>query len=358
MCDTLARIGAAGTLFAKNSDRPRDEVQLLVWSPPRPAGGDLRTQYLTIPDAGAHGVLLSQPTWLWGAEHGVNEHGVAIGNEKVHARRPLVDERALIGMDLVRLGLERGRTADDALDAIVTLLERHGQGGSCMPAADDPYDSSFLIADPTGGWVLETYGRRWAATPIGDGRSISNRYSIGTEWTRAAADIAPGTSTLDWHDVRVDSRGADHRLAATGACVAGADALDPATVVAAMRDHGNGPWGRPGDTDAPHPPPTERGDDHRGVTVCMHGAWAATTTASMVAWLPRDEAPIVWACLGSPCVGTYERIDDLASPPASLTDPAVWHEAAARRDAVEADPAELVPIAAGRITAEAEAFST
>ena len=85
MCDTFARTGPAGTLFAKNSDRPRNEAQVVRWHPPRPAGASLHTQYLTIDDAPTHGVMLSQPTWLWGAEHGVNEHGVAIGNERVWA---------------------------------------------------------------------------------------------------------------------------------------------------------------------------------------------------------------------------------------------------------------------------------
>ncbi|MDW3220332.1 MAG: hypothetical protein R8F63_17115 [Acidimicrobiales bacterium] len=357
MCDTLARVGPDGTIFAKNSDRPRDEVQLLVWSPGRPAGGEMRTQYLTLPDPGAHGVLLSQPTWLWGAEHGVNEHGVAIGNERVYARRSLDDEPALIGMDLVRLGLERGATADEALAAMVELLEAHGQGGSCRQDTNDPYDSSFLITDAHGGWVLETCGRSWAAMPIGAGTSISNRYSIGDSWTRASADVPAGTSTHDWHDDRVDLRRADHRLAATRSCVAHTDGLDPATAVSALRDHGRGRWGRPGTADHPHPPPTEAGDDFSGFTVCMHGDWAATTTASMVVSLPRAGAPTVWACAGSPCVGTYRRIDDLAAPPAELTDADAWKRAAARRDAVEQDPGRLAAIAAGRVDDERAAFA-
>ena len=37
----------------------------------------------TIADAGACAFVGSHPTWLWGVEHGVNEHGVAIGNEKI-----------------------------------------------------------------------------------------------------------------------------------------------------------------------------------------------------------------------------------------------------------------------------------
>ncbi len=84
MCDTLCAPGPRGMVFAKNSDRPPGEVQI-AWPFGRraSAGCTLRTQYLTIGDTGAHAAFLSCPTWLWGAEHGVNEYGVAIGNERV-----------------------------------------------------------------------------------------------------------------------------------------------------------------------------------------------------------------------------------------------------------------------------------
>ncbi len=130
MCDTLCLLRDQGSLFAKNSDRPVTERQLLNAYPARAAGGSVETQYLTIDDTGAIPVVLSQPTWLWGAEHGVNACHVAIGNEKIWATAdPYAAAPALIGMDLVRLGLERGRRADEAIDVMTSLLERHGQGG-------------------------------------------------------------------------------------------------------------------------------------------------------------------------------------------------------------------------------------
>ena len=83
----------------------------------------MRTQYLSIGDTGAHATFLSCPTWLWGAEHGVNEHGVAIGNERVSTIHDAAGAKpALIGMDLVRLGLERARSAEEALEAMAELL--------------------------------------------------------------------------------------------------------------------------------------------------------------------------------------------------------------------------------------------
>ena len=108
MCDTLCVPTADGMLFAKNSDRPPNEAQVVESYAARPGGGSLQTQYLTIPDADAAALVGSRPTWLWGLEHGVNEHGVAIGNEKIWTiDDPRAAPPALIGMDLVRLALER-----------------------------------------------------------------------------------------------------------------------------------------------------------------------------------------------------------------------------------------------------------
>ncbi len=113
MCDTLCVRTGDGMLFAKNSDRHPDEAQVVEWHAARGATGTLATQYLRIADADAYAFLGSRPTWLWGVEHGVNEHGVAIGNEKIWTvDRPHDHPAALLGMDLVRLGLERARSAD------------------------------------------------------------------------------------------------------------------------------------------------------------------------------------------------------------------------------------------------------
>ena len=100
----------------------------------------------------------------------MNEHRVAIGNEAVFSRDDASQAPpALIGMDLVRLGLERGRDALGALDVITELLGAEGQGG--VGDTDGlAYWSSFMIADPTSAWILETTGRSWAARPVVGGR--------------------------------------------------------------------------------------------------------------------------------------------------------------------------------------------
>ncbi len=356
MCDTLCAIRPAGTLFAKNSNRPSSEPQLIEALASRTGGGQLRTQYLDLRDAGALSMLGSRPDWLWGLEHGVNEHRVAIGNEKVWTTLdPAKEPEALIGMDLVRLGLERGATADEALDAMTSLLAEHGQGGVGNRTLGEAYFSSFIIADPQAAWVLETSGRSWVAAPVTETAAISNRLTVHDEWTRSSPDIAAGTDWDGFRPADMDTTQADVRLAASRACLAAAPpaGLTPAALAAHLRDHGEGPWGAPGDPGtAPSPLPS-------GFSICWHARRFENTNSSMIADLPADpEAPLrAWVTPGSPCVGIYVPVFPPDAVPAALADPVTWHAFAALRDRVEADSSALAPIRAAFAPLEAELWS-
>ena len=68
------------------------------------------------------------------------QHGLCVGNEAVwtkEANAEDINER-LLGMDLVRLALERSKTAPEAVSVITQLLETYGQ----VKAQD--YSLSFL----------------------------------------------------------------------------------------------------------------------------------------------------------------------------------------------------------------------
>jgi dipeptidase len=67
-----------------------------------------------------------------------------------------------------RLGLERGTTAKEALDVIVSLLEEHGQGGNYYEDANSchSFQSAYLLVDRDEAWALETVGKYWAAEKI------------------------------------------------------------------------------------------------------------------------------------------------------------------------------------------------
>ncbi|RMF45349.1 MAG: hypothetical protein D6755_08210, partial [Anaerolineae bacterium] len=205
MCDTLVVTPEASqthvTLFGKNSDREPNEAQYLFHAPAQehPPDSTLQCTYITIPQARrTHAVLLSRPFWIWGAEMGVNEHGVAIGNEAVYSKVPPNKQGGLLGMDLVRLGLERAATAQEAIHVITTLLETHGQGGQCGLYIKDYYHNSFLIADPHEAWVLDTVDRHWAARRVQGVGTISNGITTANQWDMASPDLVSYAVQRGW----------------------------------------------------------------------------------------------------------------------------------------------------------------
>ncbi|CAG5024124.1 unnamed protein product [Parnassius apollo] len=176
-------------IFGKNSDRPQNEVQEVVYIKDRVRNSKVKCTYITIDESSdpINSVILSKPAWMWGAEMGANDKNVVIGNEAVWTNNNEGDgdarQKRLLGMDLVRLGLERGNSAEEALEIIATLLEKYGQGGPCSEFDDSHfYHNSFLIADCKEAWVLETSGKLWAAEKIASGyRNISNGLTIRTK---------------------------------------------------------------------------------------------------------------------------------------------------------------------------------
>jgi len=205
MCDTMVALGNAtadgSVLFAKNSDREANEAHEIIGLPAADyqEGERVDCTYLSIPQAThTYAVMLAKPYWIWGAEMGANEHGVVIGNEAVFSRIPAGKEPGLIGMDYLRLGLERGATAREALDVIVQLLRQHGQSGNCGHTHGLYYHNSFLIADFHEAWVLETVDRMWVAERVRDVRSISNGYTIHKHWDLASEDVVGFAVRKGW----------------------------------------------------------------------------------------------------------------------------------------------------------------
>jgi dipeptidase len=332
MCDTLVTVHADRVLFAKNSDRDPNEAQFLDWQPraEHPAGTELRCTWITIPQARAtHAVLLSRPFWMWGAEIGANEHGVVIGNEAVFTRQPYA-ATGLTGMDLLRLGLERGATAAQAVEVIARLLEIHGQGGGCgHEDRSFTYHNSFLVADPRGAFVVETAGRRWQAERIDRAWSISNGLTLPAM-----------VGERDRLRTRVSACRA--RRARTLAAAERAD--DVGDLMRALRDHGDGPE------------PRYRLLNGAMAAPCMHAGGllaASQTTASWVAELRPGEVRHWVTGTAAPCTGLFKpvRVEeplDLGPEPSDRADPrSLWwrHECLHRQ--VLRDPAALRPLIAG-----------
>ena len=293
MCDCVVALPPAtadgATLFAKNSDRPAGEPQAVERHDPR-RERSTRCTYIEVDGAPGEtiGFVGSRPTWMWGVEHGVNDAGVAIGNETIFTTLdPRGAPPALLGMDLVRLALERAASASAAVEVLTALLERHGQGGSGHRDHDRPYWSSFLIADAGAAWVVETSGRTWEAEPVERTRAISNRTTI------------PSFDAAHRHPRQPVDRLVDPRLARSGAVLA-AEPVTPAALAALLRDH--------------------EGGVEPGWTVCMHVDGVEATTAAVIATLPADGPPVGRFLLGSPCTSVFVPV--VVGP--ALGEPPPW----------------------------------
>lgn len=346
-CDSLVAMGprtASGhTIFAKNSDRPAAECQPLFFAPPTQHDPKVprQCQYVEVESVSeTFGLVGARPSWLWGLEHGVNERGVAIGNHTIFTRDVVADV-GLLGMDLVRLGLERGATAAAAVEVLIELIERYGQGGSGYADTHWPYHNSFLVADSREAFLLEASASHWALRSAKDGAlSASNHASIGADWERLGHDTVEHAIAKDWwpeptgtrFDFARAYRSTDlappvissGRFATTCRAVAAAG-LDVSQVQRVLRDHYDG-----GEVYVPGAAP----DDERYFSVCMHADPVGTTTASMVVELhgEEDRPLLAWMALTNPCVSPYLPVFVGAPLPAELaqggSDPSsggAWH---------------------------------
>ncbi|MGQ9479365.1 MAG: C69 family dipeptidase [Thermoproteota archaeon] len=203
MCDTLVVLGDSTkdgvTIFAKNSDREPNEPQALEFYPRMEHDEEfVNCTHIKVPQVKeTYAIIISRPVWMWGAEMGVNEFGLTIGNEAVFTKEEKL-EKGLTGMDLIRLALERCRSSFEALKLIVDLLEKYDQGGNCGFRSKLYYHNSFIIADPREAWVLETAGKYWVAEKVKDVRSISNALTIKNKWDLASEGIVEHAIEKGW----------------------------------------------------------------------------------------------------------------------------------------------------------------
>ncbi len=323
----------------------------------------MHCQYLEIPQVPETAAVIgSRPFWLWGFEHGLNEYGVAIGNEAVLTRETL-PSTGLLGMDLVRLGLERSKTARDATEIIGALIERHGQGGSAQFDVDFRYCGSFIIADHADAYVLESSGRQWIARRVEDRACISNRLTIDTgilgspdveSYARARGwcegessfDFAAAYSSRNAGKVKDDPLTARGRLARSRELVSRNGRRTLRETLAILRDHGA--------RGAMPPAAVGTGARDDSPTLCMHGS-VSGTTASMVAELPApgaDTIAVLWASLAAPCTsiafplfvaGTIPPVLAAGGEKPSVDSP--WWRFRKIQDQVAIAPERLAPIA-------------
>jgi dipeptidase len=323
MCDTFVSLPSTtadgSVLFGKNSDREPNEAQSLEFHPGKKHKKEtiIRCTYESLPQAKKTlSVLLSRPFWMWGAEMGANEKGVVIGNEAVFTKMPVNKKDGLTGMDMLRLALERADTAPQAMEIIIQLLSDYGQGGICgYEDKNMGYHNSYIIADPSEAWVLETAGELWAARKVRDHYAISNGLTIGEEYDRSHPELVSRAQEKGWlkkgenfHFARCYS---DWFYTTFSACRkrqsqgmnllrSRKNAMEPASAMSHLRDHGGKDY---------------RPDRHFLATaICAHAAnplsrKSTQTTGSLVAHL-RKNRHMYWATgTSAPCTALFKPLD-------------------------------------------------
>ncbi len=325
MCDTLVALGNStkdgSVIFAKNTDREPNEAHNVVYIPRKQydSSSDVECTYISVPQIQeTNAVLLLKPFWMFGCEMGSNEYGVAIGNEAVWSKEPY-REKGLLGMDMMRLALERAKSAENALDIIVELLEEYGQGGPCGYMDKKLfYHNSFIIADPTDAWVLETAEKYWIAEKVKDIRVISNTLTIGKDYDKIHPDLIAHAIEEGYCDSEEDFNFADcfiprfnikqifargkNRIACTSDILRKKKGkITPELMMATLRNHNIAPseeksW-------APHKSSMK--------SPCMHYTSFITpsqSTGSYVAHL-KPEFQTHWVtCTSAPCTGIFKPI--------------------------------------------------
>ena len=344
MCDTMYAGNASGEAgrpagaaapdgpwFAKNSDRSPDEPQTLCLIPAAPRGSPLVIGGRAFPGGAArHACALSRPSWMEGGEMGLNDAGLAIGNEAVFPRRPPAKD-GILGMDLLRAALVACDGADEAADYLCSFVEAHDQGGNGAYHGKLYYDNSYLVADRRGAWIVETAGHRWARKRVQGLASISNCYSLERDWDAVDADTAaildrPGRGRGSWRSLvqnplylafthgdtrrrltREAMEGGPSGRAALPEAVAPGSGAAPglasvpgaglSVMLSALRQHGSYLPGRHGSLASP----------------CVHeGGFPvnnATTASMAISWPEGSDACVLWFTASSlPCVSLFKPI--------------------------------------------------
>ena len=307
----------SNTVFAKNSDRPQEEAQPLVLVPAADhSGGHAGVQFVDVPQIDhTYRHVGSKPYWCAGYEHGFNEHQVVIGNESLPSLLPEVDEPKLVGMEVLRLALERSKSAEEAVDVMTGLISEFGQGKFSNGEGVRTYDNLYIVADPKSAYVVECVGHDWAVKQVKDFTSISNVSQIGTNPNRLSPGAKAKANSLGLYEPGSDSEfnfaevfgdaenaasGTSRQCRSEAMLGVGSGRLDARAMMQVLSDHSDG--------ENPDEPPVV--DVAGEISICVHrttGERTGASTASLVADLcaTGERLPVYWTGMYSPCMTVF-----------------------------------------------------
>ena len=128
----------------------------------------------------------------------MNEHQVTIVESTWGGRTELADTTGIIDYgSLMQLGLQRARTAREAIDVMTSLVDRYGYYSS---------GESFTIADPNEVWIMEMIGKGpgrrgavWVAVRIPDDSIRPMSSLLPARWATSKAKIKISVLRMPMH---------------------------------------------------------------------------------------------------------------------------------------------------------------
>ncbi|GAB0098682.1 secernin-2 [Sergentomyia squamirostris] len=178
-----------GVIYGRNSYTARNEVTEVLYFAASEDSAPKKYTNVEVDGAPARAVILNRPANVGeGADSGANDKGVVVGLCFTDNEAP----DALVAIDLVRLGLERGTSAGEAVDAIGVLVEKYGREGGSEAAK-----CSFIICDPREAWFFSVAGNLWAAEQITEGFRASPRgLNVTTKIDKCSSNLREKAQSL------------------------------------------------------------------------------------------------------------------------------------------------------------------
>jgi dipeptidase len=199
------------------------------------------------------------------------------------------------------------------------MLADFGQGGICgYEDRKMTYHNSYIIADQSEAWVLETAAQLWAAKKVDKTASISNGLTIGETFDLSHPDIIPTARKKGWLKkgetfnfarnfgdwfYTTFSASRKRQCRSLSLLKEKAGHIDILHALRILRDHGP----EEGET-------SYRPDRHfLGSRICAHGAnpvsrKASQTTASLVAQLKAGNQTYWVTGTSAPCTGIFKPV--------------------------------------------------
>jgi len=197
-CTTFMAQGTAlksgkGTIISKNRDQSAATLsEIGLQEKSRHTSDEVyQAAYIDIPQVTeTYKFIGSRTAGRWGYGMGINEFQVSVSDNDSTSRDMLEFKKGLHDNDVVRLVLERAKTAREGVDVVTNLVEKYGQAWNGI---------MFEIGDPNELWIVEVTGHRWVAKRYVDTITArSNQYQIGDDYDLCSKDLVPFAIEQKW----------------------------------------------------------------------------------------------------------------------------------------------------------------